>query len=133
VSGAVRDVGDDVNGFHGIGSARRRGSWSADQKAAMVAESLRPGARVSDVAARHGVARDLLSTWRRRAKARKGSSAPGFAAVNILEEADSAKVTPSLTASGVIEVVLADATIRVASDADAATLAMVVTAIRGRR
>jgi hypothetical protein len=53
--------------------------------------------------------------------------------VNIPEEANSAKVTPSLTALGVIEIVLVDATIRVASDADAATLAMVVTAIRGRR
>ena len=99
----------------------------------MVEESLRPGARVSDVAARHGVARDLLSTWRRRARARKDVSTPGFVPVHFIEQADSAKVTPSSPASGVIEIALADATIRVASDADAATLAMVLAAIRGRR
>jgi hypothetical protein len=60
-------------------------------------------------------------------------SAPGFVPVNFIEQADSAKVTPSSPASGVIEIALAEATIRVASDADAATLAMVLAAIRGRR
>lgn len=43
----------------------RRRRWSAEEKARIVAETRTPGARVSDVARRHGVSRGLLYTWRR--------------------------------------------------------------------
>jgi transposase len=38
-----------------------------EEKAAIVAESARPGVHVSDVARRFGVNRGLLQTWRRKA------------------------------------------------------------------
>ncbi len=45
---------------------RRR--WSRDEKARIVEETLAPGAVVSEVARRHGVAQSLLFTWRRLAR-----------------------------------------------------------------
>jgi transposase len=49
-----------------VGPERRR-RWSAEEKSRIIAESLRPGAQVTDIARRHGVSRGLLYTWRRAA------------------------------------------------------------------
>jgi transposase len=48
------------------GTVRRR-QWTNDEKAAIVAESTRPGVNVAEVARRFGVNRGLLQTWRRKA------------------------------------------------------------------
>ena len=48
------------------GTARRR-RWTIEEKAAIVAESMRPGVNVAEVARRFGVNRGLLQTWRRKA------------------------------------------------------------------
>jgi transposase len=47
------------------GEARRR-PWSAEEKSRILAESFQPGAKVADVARRHGMNRSLLvsvSCW----------------------------------------------------------------------
>jgi transposase len=48
------------------GTVRRR-RWTIDEKAAIVAQSTRPGVNVAEVARRFGVNRGLLQTWRRKA------------------------------------------------------------------
>jgi transposase len=48
------------------GSGRRR-AWTAEQKAAIVAESVEDGALVSHVARRHGLTPQQLFAWRRQA------------------------------------------------------------------
>jgi transposase len=48
------------------GTARRR-RWTIEEKAAIVAESARPGVNVAEVARRFGVNRGLLQAWRRKA------------------------------------------------------------------
>ena len=47
------------------GTPRRR-RWSDAEKAAIVAESLAPGARTSEIALRHGLHRNQLYDWRRQ-------------------------------------------------------------------
>src|SRR5665213_2544669 len=66
-----------------ITGRQRRRRWTAEEKARIVAESLEADANISDVARRHGVARGLLTIWRRQLSS--GGLQPGqsFAAVKI--------------------------------------------------
>lgn len=50
-----------------VTSVQRRRRWSAAEKVRMVEETFEPGATVSLVARRHGVAPNQLFTWRRLA------------------------------------------------------------------
>ncbi len=50
--------------FTGVGRLR---AWTAEQKAAIVAESVEDGALVSHVARRHGLTPQQLFAWRRQA------------------------------------------------------------------
>jgi transposase len=51
-----------------ITGRERRRRWSIEEKLRIVAETEEPGARVTDVAARHGVYPGLLFTWRRQVR-----------------------------------------------------------------
>ena len=133
MSGAARNGGGEANGFGWIGPAQGRRRWSADQKALVVAETLEGGVKVSDVAARHGVAPNLLSTWRPRAMALPVTPDPGFVPIKLLDPTTARAATTSPPGPGAIEIVLASATIRVTRDSDAATLAMVLAALGGER
>ena len=66
----MADGGDGFVGRCEVVEPRRRGKrrWSTEIKARIVAESLQPGARVVDVAARHDLLPHHLSDWRRHAR-----------------------------------------------------------------
>ena len=66
----------------------RRRRWSAAEKAAIVAESLAPGAVASTVALRHGLHRNQLYMWRRelRSGALGNAGAPGLDFVPVVAE-----------------------------------------------
>jgi transposase len=51
-----------------ITGRERRRRWSIEEKLRIVAETDEPGARVTEVAARHGVYPGLLFTWRRQVR-----------------------------------------------------------------
>jgi transposase len=51
-----------------ITGRERRRRWLIEQKLRIVAETNEPGARVTEVAARHGVYPGLLFTWRRQVR-----------------------------------------------------------------
>ena len=51
-----------------LGGVERRRRWSHDDKMRMIEETLAPGAVVTEIARRHGIATSLLFTWRRRAR-----------------------------------------------------------------
>jgi len=60
----------------------RRRRWSQDDKARIVEETLVPGAKVTDVARRNGVAASVVFTWRRQARTIE-KVVPCFAPVQI--------------------------------------------------
>ena len=51
-----------------LAGPERRRRWSAAEKARVVAEALRPGAKVTAIARRCGVSRSLVYAWRREAR-----------------------------------------------------------------
>jgi transposase len=122
------DVNDDAKGeFRSVevltGPGRRR-RWSADDKARIVAETLLPGARVSEVARRWQVCSQHVFGWRRAARRDvapvptrpTGTAMPDF--VPIVTETPPAASAPRPASTGpvpVIEVKLAGAVVRVVS------------------
>src|SRR5215212_5025441 len=116
------------------GPGRRR-RWSAAEKARAVAETLAPGARVSDVARRWQICPQQVYTWRRTTRsdvgaavgASSGYSAPTF--VPIVTEA----VPPAIAAgprstTAVIEIQLAGAVVRVTPGLEGGLLTAVLRA-----
>jgi len=136
------DVNDDAKGKYRrvevlTGPGRRR-RWSADEKARIVAETLVPGARVSEVARRWQVCSQQVFSWRRAMRLDLSSVAgttatpttPSF--VPIVSEAISAATAQRATSAALgIEVKLAGAVVRVSSGMDdAAQLTAVLRAVR---
>jgi transposase len=65
-----------------LGGLERRRRWSQDDKARIVEETLAPGAKVTEVARRNGVAASVVFTWRRQARTVE-QVGPRFAPVQI--------------------------------------------------
>ena len=134
------DVNDDAKGeFRRVevltGPGRRR-RWSADEKARIVAETLVPGARVSEVARRWQVCSQQVFGWRRAMRQDLPSvpgtttATPGFVPI-VSEAIPAATVQRAASAAPGIEVKLAGAVVRVSSGMDdAAQLTAVLRAVR---
>jgi hypothetical protein len=58
-----------------LGGVERRRRWSRDDKMRIIEETLAPGAVVTEIARRHGIATNLVFTWRRRARLATAASA----------------------------------------------------------
>lgn len=111
-----------------------RRSWSEAMKARIVAESFEAGARVVDVARRHGVAPQQVTAWRRAARRGKlvlpvDDEAP-FAAL-VVDEPPSVplpKVPPPM-----IEIEADGVVVRLAADVPAGRVAEIAAALRSGR
>jgi transposase len=117
------------------GAGRRR-TWSAEQKAEIVAESYGGGVSVCAVARRHGLTPQQLFGWRRDARRRAegaGESGVAFAPVIVTRAspvaASEAPARPSQPCTGMIEIVIGAATVRIPPATDAATLKTVLRAL----
>jgi transposase len=125
-----------------LSGVERRRRWSRDDKARIVEETLSPGAKVSEVARRHGISASLVFTWRRQSRANHVPPAvvSRFAAVRISEAPTEAAVsTPSEQPraaggrNGVIEISLGGGRrVRVDASVDAAALARVLDVLERR-
>lgn len=126
---------DDERVAHPGGSVRRR-RWSAAEKAAVVKETLVPGARVSDVARRWQVDPQQVYRWRHQdgvthGKTTRASQAAEPAFVPIVTDAvPVGEAAPAALSTPVIEVRLAGAVVRVVPGLDDAQLTAVLRAVR---
>ena len=109
-----------------------RRSWPDEEKIRIIRESLEPGARVCDVACRHGISPQHLSTWRGLAKKGKlnvpipEEDFPAFAALEVVgERPPTAAASIALEADGV--------TLRLPADMSASRIAEIVAALRQAR
>jgi transposase len=128
-------TGDDGRVAVPSGSVRRR-RWSAAEKAAVIRETLAPGARVSDVARRWQVDPQQVYRWRhsegvtqRRTMHGGHVAEPAFVPI-VTEAMPAGETAPVALASPVIEVRLAGAVVRVVSGLDDAQLTAVLRAVR---
>ena len=120
------------------GAGRRR-SWSAEEKAAIVAESCEGGAKVCHVARRHGLTPQQLFGWRQEAR-RKSEAAPGAAPfVPVLVEPAEKDTTPpacrmdeesSKSRPHAIEVEIDGASVFIWRDAEAAMVKAIISVLK---
>jgi transposase len=146
----ARQEGDSYRRIEVITGRSRRRRWTAEEKARIVAESFEEGTNISEVARRNGVARGLLTAWRRQFAAAASSKVPRFVPVQIDGEESSrgAASEPDHAASaqprlleqalparlgGVIEIEVSGARIRVEPGVELTTLSTVLSALRGGR
>ena len=119
------------------GAGRRR-TWSDEHKARIVDEIVASGESLSSVARRHGLSPQQLFGWRRRLRDAEAASVEAtsleFVPAVVAEPASIAlrgrlarKVEKN---AGTIEVEIEGVMIRIGRGADAATLAMVLQALR---
>jgi len=111
-----------------------RRDWPDDVKGRIVAETLKPGVRVVDVARRHGMAAQHLSKWRRLAREGKIvvpgddlEDGPMFASLEIASE----KIP--ISGGGFIAIEFGDMVIRLPSDTPARRIADITHALREAR
>jgi transposase len=123
----------------------RRRRWSQDDKARIVEETLAPGAKVTEVARRNGVAPSVVFTWRRQARTGE-QVGPRFAPVQITAAAETGGETAKqpfedarrmrqlpAARNGLIEIDLGNRRrIRVDADVDPEALARVLDVLERR-
>ena len=148
----MADGGDGFVGRCDVVEPRRGNRrWAEHVKARIVAESFQPGARVVDVARRHGLIPHQLSDWRRHARqgllavpaeiftdlpAPQGPE-PMFVPLAVVCEAEptpvcGASVDASSDAAGMMTVELgADVVVRIAGNVPVDRAAALVRALRG--
>lgn len=119
----------------GAGGRRR---WSIDEKAAIVEETLAPGAVVSEVARRHGLTPQQVFGWRREAR-RAGAGTDVVAFVPALVEAPpEPAASPEVvqprrrrrSATSGIELEISGVTVRVGTGASPRAIAAVIRALK---
>jgi transposase len=105
--------------------ARSDRSWSGDEKAGIVGETLAAGANVLAIARSNGLDPSQLFAWRRKAKA-SGVFVPMAAAPS--KPVEFARF--EATRSDMIEIVIGDVVVRAGGDVELDRLADVIRAVR---
>src|SRR5208283_3681496 len=122
------------------GAGRRR-AWTAEQKAAIVAESFEEGALVSQVARRHGLTPQQLFAWRRQARLEAAEEIGGLPFAPVVVEppraaSPAAEGDENRSADArppVIELDVAGSSVWIWSGADAAMVMAIIDALKAAK
>ena len=114
------------------GGGRRR--WPDDLKARIVAETLRPGVTVCEVAERYGMRPNRLSEWRRLAKDGKlvlpaADEPPGFAPLVLCDAGHPVSAPESAAGLPSIEIAIGEVMIRLDAGTPAVRIGEIVRAV----
>ena len=126
-----------VRGANVSETRRSRRRWSAEEKAQVVRESLRPGKRVGEVARHYGISRWRLSTW--RSLARQGKLAVASLVEEVGVEPQQAFATLEVDSAtgpgpmGSVVIETREVTVRLDGAIDASRVAEIASALRGLR
>jgi transposase len=105
--------------------------WSDEAKGRMVAETLVPGVTVNEVARRHGLKANHLSSW--RTLARKGKLVvPEVAGAEFAAPVASPIVVPTTATTVSIDLIIGRVTVRLDGATPAARIAELVMALQAR-
>ena len=108
-------------------AAKRR--WSDEAKGRMVAETLVPGVTVNEVARRHGLKANHLSSW--RTLARKGKLVvPEVVGAEFAAPVASPMVVPTVPTTASIDLIMGPVTVRLDAAPPAARVAELAVALR---
>ena len=137
----------EVRRFEVITGVEGRRRWTPDDRARIIAETLEPGAVVSQVARRYGLRPQQLFTWRREARQRTDEvNAPVFVPAMIAAEPEPGPAKPPRKArassrpkrrrtrfgsDAAIKMEAAGVTIWIDDGASPATIAAVIGALKG--
>ena len=121
-------------------SATGRREWPEAVKGRIVRESLEPGASVKDVAHRHGIAAQQLTTWRRAARQGRlalpedpvAEDGFGFAALVVAEPTPTPRMGSAAPAPAV-EIVAGEVVVRLDGATPAVRIAEIAAALGARR
>ncbi len=120
----------EADGFVGKLARRTRSGgrlWPAEVKGRAVFESMKPGARVCEVARRYGVKAQQLTTWRRLARTGRlalvTDEAADFVSIELSDPAASGKI------EGLVEITIGKVSVRLDADVSAVRIAEIVAAI----
>ena len=113
-----------------ITRGERRRRWSAEEKQAIVAESLEPNVSIAGIARKHGIGTGQLYGWRHQFLVNRPGTTARFARVELLKPPQRGE--PAQPRCGVIEIVLPNGpTIRVDAQVDEHALRRVLGVLRG--
>lgn len=122
-------------------SATGRREWPDEVKGRIVRESLEPGASVKDVAHRHGIAPQQLTTWRRAARQGRlalpedpvAEDGFGFAVLVVAEEPTPTPRMESAAPPPAVEIVAGAISVRLDGATPAARIAEIAAALGAQR
>ena len=125
---AIRD--EPFRRIEVITGVERRRRWSEQDKARIVAESLKPGVIVAEVARRYGMHRNQLYGWRsafgvQPAKTGQARAVPDFVPVTVVPEAPEVSIS-----GGAVEIVIGSVSVRLTGAIIAAALRQVLEVVR---
>jgi len=127
-------MGTTVDTVGQTSDRKGRSNYPTEFKHRLATAACKPGVSVSKLAQQHGINSNMLFKWRRDLHAgllTESKSQPAHLLPVVVQRAEALQAHPRITSSAsIIEIVIADAVVRVGAGTDAALLQLVLHGLR---